>query len=349
MANETENQIVVYQPDGVMRIEVRFDGETVWLPQSQIAELFSCSLENVRLHLKNIYASGELEKTATSKESLEVRKEGLRNVTRKFFYYNLDAIISVGYRVNSLRATQFRRWATNVLKTFTIQGYVLDKERMKNGSFIDKDYFEKLLEEISFQNNPKLMDHIGDLVSYKNYVFRPGEDDIVEDNLGYPFEKFGNTEYRWKFPWCSDDNLQMYENIPGKTFSEHIANMYDNGKHVTFIAKNSTGLKNMFRIVSFANTNFIQRNARIPRKLIEENREGLLVGSACLNGEIFYMAQTRCDEDIIEAMKFYDYIEVQPPSIYACSIHKDKFNDVDYTFGRSNETKKANKSPKLPF
>ena len=73
MATETENQIVVYQPDGVMRIEVRFDGETVWLPQSQIAELFSCSLENVRLHLKNIYASGELEKTATSKESLELQ------------------------------------------------------------------------------------------------------------------------------------------------------------------------------------------------------------------------------------------------------------------------------------
>ena len=95
MATETENQIVVYQPDGVMRIEVRFDGETVWLPQSQIAELFSCSLENVRLHLKNIYASGELEKTATSKESLEVQKEGLRNVTRKFSYYNSDAIISI--------------------------------------------------------------------------------------------------------------------------------------------------------------------------------------------------------------------------------------------------------------
>ena len=89
-----ENQIIVYQPNGVMRIDVRFDGETVWLLQSQIAELFSCSLENVRLHLKNIYACGELEKMATSKESLEVRKEGNRSVTRKFLYYNLDAIIS---------------------------------------------------------------------------------------------------------------------------------------------------------------------------------------------------------------------------------------------------------------
>ncbi len=188
----------------------------------------------------------------------------------------------------------------------------------------------KLLEEISFQNNPKLMEHIGELVSYKNYVFKPGEEEVVEDNLGYPFEKFGNMEYRWKFPWCSEDNLQMYENIPGKTFSEHLANVYDNMKHVTFIAKNQKGLKNMFRIVSFANTNFIQRNARIPRKLVEENREGLLIGSACLNGEIFYLAETRCDEDIIEAMKFYDYIEVQPPENYSHLLRGHDINNLDH-------------------
>ncbi len=112
----SENQIVVYQPDSVMRLEVRFDGETVWLPQPQIAELFSCSVENVRLHLKNIYAIGELDKAATSKESLEVRKEGMRNVTRKFIYYNLDAIISIGYRVNSIVGVRFRQWATRVIK-----------------------------------------------------------------------------------------------------------------------------------------------------------------------------------------------------------------------------------------
>ena len=108
-----ENQIVVYQPNGVMKIDVRFDGETVWLLQPQIAELFSCSLENVRLHLKNIYACGELEKAATSKESLEVRKEGNREVKRKFLYYNLDAIISIGYRVNSIVGVRFRQWATD--------------------------------------------------------------------------------------------------------------------------------------------------------------------------------------------------------------------------------------------
>ena len=122
--NTGENQIVVYQPDGVMRIEVQFDGDTVWLPQPRIAELFSCSLENVRLHLKNIYNSGELDKVSTSKESLEVRKEGTRNVTRKFVYYNLDAIISIGYRVNSIVGVRFRQWATEIIKERMLAGAV---------------------------------------------------------------------------------------------------------------------------------------------------------------------------------------------------------------------------------
>ena len=113
---EKKNEIVVYQPDGVTRVDVRFDGETVWLLQSQIAELFGCSLENVRLHLKNIYAGGELVKEATSKESLEVRLAGSRRVTRKFTCYNLDAIISIGYRVNSIVGVRFRQWATQVIK-----------------------------------------------------------------------------------------------------------------------------------------------------------------------------------------------------------------------------------------
>ena len=120
-----ENQIVVYQPNGVMKIDVRFDGETVWLLQAQIAELFSCSLENVRLHLKNIYACGELEKAATSKESLEVQKEGNRSVTRKFLYYNLDAIISIGYRVNSIVGVRFRQWATQIIKERMFVGAAL--------------------------------------------------------------------------------------------------------------------------------------------------------------------------------------------------------------------------------
>ena len=115
-------------------IQVRYENETLWMTQKAMAELFDVEQPAIAKHLINIYNEKELDKNST--------------YSKMELVHNLDAIISVGYRVNSLRATQFRRWATNVLKTFTIQGYVLDKERMKNGSFIDKDYFEKLLEEI---------------------------------------------------------------------------------------------------------------------------------------------------------------------------------------------------------
>ena len=129
-------------------IQVRYENETLWMTQKAMAELFDVEQPAITKHLINIYNEKELDKDSTYSKMELVQKEGHRSVKRNVEFYNLDAIISVGYRVNSLRATQFRRWATNILKTFTIQGYVLDKERMKNGSFIDKDYFEKLLEEI---------------------------------------------------------------------------------------------------------------------------------------------------------------------------------------------------------
>ena len=126
-------------------IQVRYENETLWMTQKAIAELFDVQRPTITKHLANIFKENELDKTSVCSKMKHTAEDGKKYQTD---YYNLDAIISVGYRVNSLRATQFRRWATNVLKTFTIQGYVLDKERMKNGSFIDKDYFEKLLEEI---------------------------------------------------------------------------------------------------------------------------------------------------------------------------------------------------------
>ena len=126
-------------------IQVRYENENLWLTQKSMSELFDCSTDNIGLHLKNIFESGELDKSSVTEKFSATASDG-KNYNTNF--YNLDAVISVGYRVNSIRATQFRRWATQVLKTFTIQGYVLDKKRMKNGSFIDKDYFDKLLEEI---------------------------------------------------------------------------------------------------------------------------------------------------------------------------------------------------------
>ncbi|MCC8113205.1 MAG: virulence RhuM family protein [Bacteroidales bacterium] len=129
-------------------IQVLYKDETVWATQKAMAELFDCSSDNVGVHLKNIYESGELSKEATTEKISVVQIEGGRNVTRNTMFYSLDAIISVGYRVNSIRATQFRQWCTYILRQFAIRGYVIDKKRMENGSFIGEDYFEHLLAEI---------------------------------------------------------------------------------------------------------------------------------------------------------------------------------------------------------
>lgn len=126
-------------------IQVRYENETLWMTQKTIAELFDVQRPAITKHLNNIFNDHELDKDSVCSKMEHTAEDGKIYQTE---YYNLDAIISVGYRVNSLRATQFRRWATNVLKTYTIKGYVLDKERMKNGSFINEDYFEELLEEI---------------------------------------------------------------------------------------------------------------------------------------------------------------------------------------------------------
>ena len=144
--SSTEEFITFKFQENEKGIQIRYENENLWMTQKAMAELFDTGIDNINVHLKNIYDSNELDKDSTIEENSIVQKEGNRQVKRSVKFYNLDVVISVGYRINSFRATQFRRWATNILKTFTIQGYVLDKERMKNGSFIDKDYFEKLLE-----------------------------------------------------------------------------------------------------------------------------------------------------------------------------------------------------------
>lgn len=129
-------------------IQVRFEDGDLWLTQKSISELYDCSIDNVSLHLKNIYKTFELDKDSTIEEFSIVQKEGNRDVNRNIKYYNLDAVISVGYRVNSDKAIQFRRWATYILKEFSKKGYIIDKKRMANGAFFDEDYYDSLLAEI---------------------------------------------------------------------------------------------------------------------------------------------------------------------------------------------------------
>ena len=118
-----ENQIVVYQPNETVRLDVRLENETVWLSQSQMAVLFGCSTDNIGLHLKNVFAVGELSREATTEDFSVVRREGSRQVRRNVTCYNLDAIISVGYRVNSILGVKFRQWATGILKDYLLRGY----------------------------------------------------------------------------------------------------------------------------------------------------------------------------------------------------------------------------------
>lgn len=145
-----QSEIILYQTDdGRTRIQCRFEDETVWLNQSQMAELFQTTQQNVSLHVRNIYEEGELEHGATHKEFLSVRQEGTRSVQRRVEFYSLDVIISVGYRVKSLQGTQFRIWATQRLREYIVKGFTMDDERLKNppgkGHF---DYFDELLERI---------------------------------------------------------------------------------------------------------------------------------------------------------------------------------------------------------
>ena len=146
------NEILIYKSqDGEIKLDVKFENENIWLTQKDMADLFQTTISNINMHIKNIYEDGELIEEATIKDFLIVQKEGNRNVKRSLTHYNLDMIISVGYRIKSLVATRFRIWATQKIKEYMIKGFVMDDERLKNppvkGSFVP-DYFDEMLERI---------------------------------------------------------------------------------------------------------------------------------------------------------------------------------------------------------
>lgn len=144
-----KSDLILYQTeDGKTRIEVRLQGETVWLTQKLMAELFQTTKQNISLHIQNVFDEGELSPEATVKKYLTVQTEGSRQVNRPVDFYNLDMIISVGYRIKSHVATRFRQWATQRLREYIIKGFALDDERLKEGKNIGSDYFDEMLERI---------------------------------------------------------------------------------------------------------------------------------------------------------------------------------------------------------
>lgn len=149
MENQAKQFLIYDLPNNQVKVDVFVQDETLWLTQKAMAALFETTPQNITIHLKNIYNSGELNEMSTCKEILQVQKEGNRMVERNQKFYNLDAIISVGYRVNSAKATQFRIWATQTLKEFIIKGFVMDDERLKQGQTVfGKDYFKELLQRV---------------------------------------------------------------------------------------------------------------------------------------------------------------------------------------------------------
>ena len=142
MESTQGNEIIIYQPDEELSLDVRVDDETVWLTQSQIVELFESSKANISEHLKHIFDSGELSKEATVRKFRTVRQEGNRNVTRNIDFFNLDVIISVGYRVNTVRGIQFRQWANKVLKEYLLRGYAVNQRLMQLEDRIDRHFSE---------------------------------------------------------------------------------------------------------------------------------------------------------------------------------------------------------------
>jgi len=147
---KNELKFLMYKtPENDVSVNAIIKDETIWLTQKSMAELFDCSADNISLHLKNIYKEGELKEVSTTEDFSVVQKEGSRMVKRNQKFYNLDAIISVGYRVSSYRATQFRIWATSILEEYMIKGFVLDDERLRQGmTAFGKDYFRELLERV---------------------------------------------------------------------------------------------------------------------------------------------------------------------------------------------------------
>lgn len=226
-----ENNIILYQTEkGNVSINVKYENENFWLSQKLIAQLFGCTADNVSLHLKNIFNSGELEPESVTEEFSATAKDG-KNYKTKF--YNLDAIIAVGYRVNSKQATQFRIWATQTLKEYIIKGFVLNDEMLKNGKPFGKDYFDELLERIREirASERRFYQKLGDIFQQCSADY---SNDAEETKLFYKmvqnklhFAVTGNTAAEIIYHWADKSKdymgLTTWKNAPeGKVLKSDV-------------------------------------------------------------------------------------------------------------------------------
>ena len=240
----SSSQIIIFQTaDGKTRVEVRFDHENVWLTQNALADLFMTTKNNISQHVKNIFQEDELDQKATVKKFLTVQREGAREVSRNIEYYNLDLIISVGYRVKSTIATSFRQWATERLKEYVIKGFTMDDARLKQGGYKSR-YFEELLERIR------------DIRSSERMLYQKVTD-IYATSIDYRKD----TEETEQF--FKTVQNKMHFAISGKTAAEIIAERADSKKQLM-------GLTN------FSGFHPIQRDIYIAKNYLKENELSML-------------------------------------------------------------------------
>jgi hypothetical protein len=286
-------------PEGNIKVEVILNDETVWLSQKSIAHLFGVQVPAISKHLKNIFESGELDKDSTISILETVQEEGGRSVKRNTEYFNLDAIISVGYRVNSRQATRFRIWATQTLKEYIVKGFVMDDERLKNGRYFGKDYFRELLERVRSirSSERRIYQQITDIFAECSIDYDP-KSDITKDFYATVQNKFhfaihGNTAAEIIFDKADADKefmgLKTWKNSPDGRILKSDTNIAKNYLTETEIKGLERTISSYFdyieRIIENRNTFTMEQFADSVNKFLNFNEYKVLEGKGRISAK----------------------------------------------------------------
>ncbi len=297
--DELTDFLLYTSPNGEVKVEVILNNETVWLTQKAIAQLFGVQVPAISKHLGNIYESGELDKEATVSILETVQEEGTRQVKRSVEYFNLDAIISVGYRVNSRQATQFRIWATKTLKDYIVKGFILDDNRMKNGRYFGKDYFRELLERVRSirTSERRIYQQITDIFAECSIDY-DSQSDITSEFYATVQNKFhfaihGNTaaEIIYKKADSEKDfmGLSTWKNAPAGRIlksDSKIAKNYLNEQEIKSLERSiSSFFDYIERIIETRNTFTMEQFAVSVNKFLEFNEYKVLQGKGSISAK----------------------------------------------------------------
>jgi hypothetical protein len=297
--DEQADFLLYTAPEGKVKVEVILNKETVWLTQKTIATLFGVQVPAISKHLDNIYESGELTREATISILETVQIEGNREVKRNIEYFNLDAIISVGYRVNSREATQFRIWATNTLKEFLIKGFILDDDRLKNGRYFGKDYFRELLERIRSirASERRIYQQITDIFTECSIDYDP-KSDVTSDFFASVQNKFhfainGQTAAEIIYKTADAQNefmgLSTWKNAPeGRILKSDttVAKNYLSEQEIKSLERTIGAFFDYIeRIIETRNTFTMEQFALSVNKFLEFNEYKILEGKGSISAK----------------------------------------------------------------